>query len=41
VSGFLDQWTDGDDAAKDEVRSYTWARRFLESALAALDRICP
>lgn len=38
---FVDQWTDGDDWAKGEIQSYTWARRFLQAALTALDRICP
>jgi len=34
------QWNDGSDWAKDEVHSYTWERRFLTDALAALNQIC-
>lgn len=40
VAAFTAQWNDGHDWAQDEVHSYTWQRRFLESALLALDRIC-
>ncbi len=41
VAAFEAQWTDGADWASDEVHSYTWERMFLQSALSALNRICP
>ena len=40
VAAFESQWNDGHDWAQDEIHSYTWQRRFLEDALAALNRIC-
>ena len=40
VAAFEAQWNDGADWASDEVHSYTWERRFLESALQALGQIC-
>lgn len=40
VAAFEAQWDDGHDWAQDEVNSYRWQRRFLESALGALNRIC-
>jgi len=41
VAAFEAQWQDGHDWAQDEVNSYRWERRFLQAALAALNRICP
>ena len=40
VAAFEARWEDGHDWAQDEVNSYRWERRFLEDALAALNRIC-
>lgn len=40
VAAFEAQWDNGADWASDEVNSYTWERRFLQSALTALNRIC-
>jgi len=40
VAAFETQWLDGHDWAQDEIHSYTWQRRFLEDALAALNRVC-
>jgi hypothetical protein len=40
VAAFEAQWNNGADWASDEVNSYTWERRFLESALQALGQIC-
>ena len=40
VAAFENQWNDGHDWAQDEIHSYTWQRRFLEDALAALNRVC-
>lgn len=40
VDAFLRQWDNGSDWASDEVRSYTWERRFLEDALRAINEVC-
>lgn len=40
VAAFEAQWNSGADWARDEVHSYTWERRFLVDALAALNRLC-
>jgi hypothetical protein len=40
VDAFEKTWHNGHEWAQDEVNSYKWERRFLESALAALGRIC-
>lgn len=40
TAAFEARWHEGADWARDEVHSYTWERRFLVDALAALNRIC-
>jgi hypothetical protein len=40
VASFEAQWKNGHDWAQDEVNSYRWERRFLQDALASLNRIC-
>ena len=40
VAAFETKWHNGHEWAQDEVNSYKWERRFYESALAALSRIC-
>jgi Domain of unknown function (DUF4157) len=40
VTAFETKWRNGHEWAQDEVNSYRWEQRFLENALAALNRIC-
>jgi len=40
TAAFDAQWNNGHDWAQDEVNSFRWERRFYQSALAALGRLC-